>query len=279
MDVHTRGGLFGPGGYGGGIFDGSQMGFGATPSFEQASAGIMGLGADTGAYKWCSRTEPCPTGDPRVKALQKALNTALTAHGFKTLTVDGKCGAATCGAWGWTGTLPQSDPFFSIPGIADMLNGFVAGGTNICKSVTYPTPVGSVKPFIPPSTFKSSLPWMAISEQAGKVQGDINNDLAAHGYEPLQVSGMLDAPTCGAMQVAKNEWGMDYLTAYGGNCESFVLPRHKALPAPPPGPAPHEDETTPSLKPVKKSGMTTAWVIGGLAVAAGVAGLYAMKKR
>ena len=46
MDVNTRGGLFGPGGYGGGIFDGSQMGFGGLGQFEQAAAGVQGLGAD-----------------------------------------------------------------------------------------------------------------------------------------------------------------------------------------------------------------------------------------
>jgi hypothetical protein len=40
--VRTRGGVFGPGGRGGGIFDGSNMGFGAVGQYEQAAAGIGG---------------------------------------------------------------------------------------------------------------------------------------------------------------------------------------------------------------------------------------------
>jgi len=276
MDVNTRGGLFGPGGYGGGIFDGSQMGFGGLGQFEQAAAGVQGLGAESGAYRWCSKTEPCPSGDPRVTALQKALNVALKAHGFQLLTVDGKLGAGTCGAIAWSGTLPQSDPLWSTPGIDELMNPSAPS----CKTFTYPTPVGSSKPFIPPSTFRAGLPWMEVSAQSGTVQGQINNDLVAHGYNPIAVTGMLDAPMCGAMRVAKDEWGMDYLTAYGGNCQAFQAPTRKALPAPPPGPARADEDEEPhaALTP-KKSGVATAWVIGGLAVAAGLAGLYSVSKK
>jgi len=279
MDVHTRGGSFGAGGYGGGIFDGSEMGFGglgAAPRFEQAAAGVQGLGA----FTWCSKAQPCSSADPNVIQLQKDLNVALRAHGFKLLTVDGKLGAGTCGAISWTGTLSQDDPFFSSPGAAVMTSqGLVdSSGAPVCKSFTYPTPVGSTKPFVPPSTFRQGLPWMEVTDQTGKVQGDINNDLTQHGYDPVQVTGMLDAPTCGAMQTAKNEWGMDYLTAYGANCQKFTPPHRHVTPGPV-APPPHADVTTPTPVTTRKSGVSTAWVVGGLAVAAGVAGLFAVSKK
>mgnify|MGYP003541541852 CR=1 FL=1 len=57
--VRTRGGVFGSGGYGGGLFDGSNNGFGGVgglgATYEQAAAG---LGAATSVpwqvARWCS---------------------------------------------------------------------------------------------------------------------------------------------------------------------------------------------------------------------------------
>ena len=281
LQVHTRGGLFGPGGYGGGIFDGSQMGFGGLGRSEQAACGI-GDTAPGGGFKWCSKVEPCATADPRVKALQTALNTGLKAHGFKLLAVDGKLGAGTCGATAWAGTLSENDPMWNIAGLAELMASLVGPSGPVCKTFTYPTPVGSTKPFIPPSTFKSKLAWHEVNPEAANVQKDINGDLTAHGYLPIAESGMLDAPMCGAMRVARDQWGMDYLSNYGDNCQAFQAPTMRQIAVtPPPGPAPEpkrEGETT-LYPPKKKSGVTAAWMIGGLAVAAGVAGIYAASKK
>ncbi len=57
--VQTRGGVFGPGGYGGGVFDGSNSGFGGLgsvsgPMYEQAAAGI-GL-IDPAGQSWNNAT-------------------------------------------------------------------------------------------------------------------------------------------------------------------------------------------------------------------------------
>jgi hypothetical protein len=248
------------------------MGFGGLGRSEQAASGL-------GAFTWCSKSQPCATGDPKVSALQKALNTALRAHGFQPLTVDGKLGAGTCGAVAWAGNLPDSDPLFTTPGVEYMAPGTLIddSGAPVCQTFTYPTPVGSKKPYVPPSTFSQALPWMQVNPQTGTVQTQINNDLVNHGYDPIDVSGMLDAPTCGAMQTAKNEWGMDYLTAYGGGCQAFQPPHRHASAAPPP--AKKTTAATTTSLPVKKSGVSTAWVIGGLAVAASVAGLFAARKR
>jgi hypothetical protein len=278
LQVHTRGGSFGPGGYGGGIFDGSQMGFGGLGRSEQMGRSIGDTASD-GGFQWCSRAEPCATADPRVKALQTGLNTGLKAHGFKPLTVDGKLGAGTCGATAWAGTLPPGDPIFNAAGMEYMplLSG--AGGP-VCRTFTYPTPVGSVKPFIPPSTFKATLGWQEVNPTAGTVQKDVNNDLVAHGYLPIPESGMLDAPTCGAMKLAKDQWGMDYLSAYGSNCQAFQAPRMSGVSTPSPVPAKTTaTATTTAPLGVKKKGISAAWMIGGLAVAAGVAGIYAASKK
>jgi hypothetical protein len=280
LQVHTRGGLFGPGGYGGGIFDGSQMGFGGLGRSEQVGYGI-GDTAPGGGFQWCSKVEPCKVGDPRVKALQTALNTGLKAHGFKLLTVDGKLGAGTCGATAWAGTLPENDPMWNIAGLSDLMASLVGSSGPVCKTFTYPTPVGSTKPFIPPNTFKSALAWQEINPEAATVQKNLNGDLVAHGYDPIAESGMLDAPTCGAMRVAHDQWGMDYLSEYGSNCQAFQAPSLHAMPVTPhPAPAPDERKGETVYPPVrKKSGVTAAWMIGGLAVAAGVAGIYAASKK
>jgi hypothetical protein len=285
MDVNTRGGLFGPGGYGGGIFDGSQMGFGGLGQSEQAAAGI-GLGATTGAFQWCSKTSPCATGDPRVKSLQTALNRVLSAHKMKPLVVDGKFGAATCGAMVWLAAVPvaewQNDPVLSSA--HDYM--IDASGHAVCQSYTAPTRVGSSTPVdinkeIGIQLPSASAPWMQPNGNLPGLQQGVNHDLAEHGFDPISVTGMLDAETCGAMLYAKEHWGMsEYLQRYGQNCQAFTAPHQHAEAAPPPGPAPSHDEETPhAAVGTKKSGVSTAWVLGGLAAAAGVAGLVAMSKK
>ena len=74
MLYNTGRGIFKPGGYGGGIFDGN----------------LSGLGADE-QYPWHAYSDA-------TLALQKNANDALRARGLCTLTEDGKLGAATCGA-------------------------------------------------------------------------------------------------------------------------------------------------------------------------------------
>ena len=288
MDVHTRGGSFGPGGYGGGIFDGSEMGFGGVGMgrFEQAAAGVMGLGADgSGAYQWCSKTQHCDTGDPRVKSLQTALNKILTAHHMKPLTVDGKFGASTCGAMAWLAAVPSGE-WANDPVIADAHNYMIdASGHAVCLSYTAPTPVGSTKPVDLNKEIGITLPpagaqWMQPNPDLPGLQQGLNHDLAEHGYDPIPTSGQLDAATCGAMQFAQQNWGMsEYMQRYGANCQAFTPPRRHPEAAPPPSPVPSHDEGTHAAVPMKRSGVSAAWMVGGLAVAAGVAGLYAMSKK
>lgn len=74
LQVRTRGGVFRPGGRGGGIFDGN----------------IAGLGSD----------DPMPWMEvsPTTKAIQSAFNSWAQSQGLPTLTEDGKLGGGTCGA-------------------------------------------------------------------------------------------------------------------------------------------------------------------------------------
>lgn len=74
MLYNTGRGIFKPGGYGGGIFDGNLSGLGAT---EQ--------------YPWQAYSDATLT-------LQKTINDALRARGLCTITEDGKLGSGTCGA-------------------------------------------------------------------------------------------------------------------------------------------------------------------------------------
>lgn len=73
QDVNTRGGVFGPGGFGGGIFDQSLGGLGAT---------------------WGNTAS-----DPEVVKWQTDINTALKEVGYNPIPVDGRLGAETCGAY------------------------------------------------------------------------------------------------------------------------------------------------------------------------------------
>jgi len=267
MQVRTRSGIFGPGGYGGGVFDGSNMGFGGMGDYEQAAAGI-------GDIVWRGTTP-----DPQIKAMQVALNTELKARGFVTLTADGILGANTCGAIAWLGTLKDVN-FDANPDLhlIELIVQPDSSGTltNICQTSTYPTKVsGGV--FKPPDSFSNQLPWGADNATTLKVQHDLNNDLDGHGYIQIAETSKLDADTCGAMQLAENSWGMQYLSEYGKNCQSFNPPARKAAP-PPPTPAPAPPADTTHLPAPQKSSMT-GWVVGGLVAAAVVAGVVASKKR
>jgi hypothetical protein len=287
IQVQTRDGIFGAGGYGGGVFDGTTMGFGGMGAYEQAAAGVRGLGA-TSDFVWCSKTSPCAVGDPRVKALQIAVNVVLKAHGYQQIATDGKLGAATCGALTWLGALPQDDPTaaaFDAHVNTDDLNGVFGA----CQTVTYPTKVGSAIPVTPNQALKEEsgitgqapvvgLPWGTQDPRTTTLQTNINADLVGHDYYPLTVSGALDAPTCGAMRLATASWGMDYLSVYGGDCQAFTAPSLKpAAVVAPPTPVHHDDVVPPTPLPQKAS--MGGWVVGGLLVAAVAAGIVASRKK
>ncbi len=82
-------GIFRPGGYGGGVFDGNLAG---APSLGSASARTLGDAASDAS------NFPYGMYSAQTKQIQDQLNQKLTTNGFCPLIADGKLGPATCGA-------------------------------------------------------------------------------------------------------------------------------------------------------------------------------------
>lgn len=88
----TGQGVFKPGGYGGGVFDGDISGLGSIGARRALKGiGMRGLGEDSVSYPWKVFSE-------QTKALQQSTNSLLAQAALCPVTVDGKLGAGTCGA-------------------------------------------------------------------------------------------------------------------------------------------------------------------------------------
>lgn len=85
--INVGEGIFRPGGYGGGVFDGNLAG---APSLGKART-LGDATSDATDYPWGAYSS-------KTAALQTATNVSLKAAGYCPLAVDGKLGPATCGA-------------------------------------------------------------------------------------------------------------------------------------------------------------------------------------
>jgi len=92
IQVHTRDGIFGPGGYGGGLFDGSNMGFGGmgdTGCGDSSTCGIAGLTAPTqwtiGPNEW-----PSTVSQAVVKSTTRWKELPSANPGMKLVTINGQ---------------------------------------------------------------------------------------------------------------------------------------------------------------------------------------------
>jgi hypothetical protein len=85
----TGEGVFRPGGYGGGVFDGNISGLGSIGARRRI--GMRGLGEDSADYPWKAYSD-------KTKALQVTTNESLKKAGLCPIAADGKLGGATCGA-------------------------------------------------------------------------------------------------------------------------------------------------------------------------------------
>lgn len=175
--------------------------------------------------------------DESLKTFQAAINRVLSKCGYHQIAVDGKLGPNTCGAYAILGDL-KNRGCVTDADWASISTDVGAQVTVNCQSFTYPMRLGESKPDQPTSTLtpeEMALPWGRPDPRTTKVQQDLNNDLDGHDYFPIQVTGVLNAETCGAMRLASEEWGMDYMNAFGLNCESFVTPKKRPTPttAPP----------------------------------------------
>lgn len=257
--------------------------------------------ADQGAYttcvpKYCPKStsvvKPADVGltwrnttpNPKVTALQKAINAILVKNGYDQIGVDGKLGAGTCGGAMFVDQNFDGS-FYQDYGLA-----------KICQSATVPTKNG--KPAtnvlaVPMTTHiakdgkvvqvvqeEADVPWGVQHPDTAALQSELNVHLAANDMPLIPVNGVLDGVTCGAMKWLKEHTGLDYVSTRGKNCKSFTAPSSKPLvatgPAPvpivPTGPVP---TITPA--PAKASASSMGLLAAGLAIVA-VAGGFAAKK-
>ncbi len=209
----------------------------------------------------------------QVTAIQKATNSALSSHGFKTIAVDGKFGPATCGAALYVQQMKWSTVYSDYNMAA------------YCRTWTNPTQVGHTVPeqttVLPESdgiTIPKPPAWGQPDPTLAATQQMINRSLDASGYFPIPVTGVLDAATCGAMQWMKANMGQDLLTTYGANCQAFTPPKKKPATAPPGSPPPTTAPpapTPPGTHPLSSASM----LVGGLALAVAGVGYYYAKKK
>ena len=98
-------GVFRPGGYGGGVFDGNISGLGALSAKPTKSLGILSSlfegSSDASDYPWKAYSD-------KTKTLQQETNLRLISKQRCPIAVDGKLGAGTCGAIKFVGGSPPS---------------------------------------------------------------------------------------------------------------------------------------------------------------------------
>jgi len=223
-----------------------------------------------------------PPGDLTLSRYQQALNKELQARGFNKIGTDGQLGPGTCGAISWLGTLKDvnysANPDLLLVSYLVSPDGTTAGQMNPCKGFTYPTKTGGGV-FKPPSTFSSQLPWCTYDSRTPEVQLNVNEQLVAHGYLPAPTDGQMCDETCGAMKLSSDAWGVDFMSAYGQNCQGFTAPSKPPVAERPPAPVATHPTAPVTTLPVRKSGSSQAWIVGGLIGAAVVTGLYVASKK
>ncbi len=155
----TGQGVFKPGGYGGGVFDGDISGLGSIGR-RRVKKGIAmrGLGDDSADYPWKAYSD-------KTKALQQSTNSLLAQAALCPVAVDGKLGAGTCGARKYLND--NKDRFFT--GIAEIAY------PSTCQSFSTPASLttGCGNAAKAPTSIgpSSSLPATTTTFQAGMSSG------------------------------------------------------------------------------------------------------------
>lgn len=82
----------------------------------------------------------------------------------------------------------------------------------------------------------SGYPWLVETEDTRKLQEKINVELGKLGYQAIDTDGKLGSETCGALRFLYQETGGEWMTLYGGNCQSYTDPVKIGETPPPPQP-------------------------------------------
>jgi hypothetical protein len=251
MDVNTRGGTFGPGGYGGGIFSGPMNGLGglgayARPMREHTTHPVQGLGAST-----------IPG------------------------TCWGQTGFQDCFARSWSTARGQCDPayggnpegFSDVPACIEYMADAHAFNDCVPKLCPQVKPKGTVTvgpiyvsgdPCSSPNTI-SHVQWVINTAVDGKWGTNSAKALVSSGKTYRQI-----VPGCTGVAPGDKPITGDADTprVIGSTCPAGTMLD------------PHTGQCLPTTQPGKKAGISTAWVIGGLAAAAAVtAGVMVFSKK
>lgn len=223
----------------------------------------------------------------KVQALQAILNKDLAANGYNLIGTDGKLGKGTCGAIKLAAYQPKL-----FPNTMAAWNSYV-DVSSACTNQAYamPTP----KPGSP-NIAKDFVEWVeARTEEAGGGAppwlgdpnsgiaqwqgGELSTVLVGLGYEPIPVTGQIDARTCGAMRVSDKLAGTSWLTFNGKNCQAFTDPTKKVQTATPVViPPPSSVQPTTALPAPPKTSAASMATTGLILGAIGLGG-YALGKK
>ncbi len=265
MEVNTRGGLFGGGGYGGGVFDGSDSmsGVGGTASYP------MPVSRRSNPALGITQSEAFPWGvySKNTEHLQRSYNLWAKTTGYCQISEDGKLGPTTCGAYRvQTGNQLAS-----------------------CKSYNTPQKCGEhMQPSDP-----HGLLWGVKTGETAAAQFQYNVWARDNGYCPISADGKLGAGTCGALRTAGGGSADVPVPAVPSTCQSFTapsacasdkpvppakLPPAEVPPGTPTAPGPVLPPPEPYLPPTGPSTAMLAWAGAGV-VALGVGAFLVFRKK
>lgn len=233
--VQTRGGVFGAGGYGGGVFDGSLSGLVAVsgPMYEQAPVGLGATASDKNLvciympYQCSHWNEYSGSQQDEIAAQAKLVNSQFQAQ-IGVYRKENACNGSKPGRM--AGALKEK---------------LIEGGGDAAKMDPDESVFGS----------QECAEWWRVFGKAPTVD-DAKTLFGTQTVGPLKVT--LENVCAGTAMTAPS------------------CPKPTA--APPPAPPPVTPEVTPEL-PKKKTGTTTAWIVGGLLAAAVVAGVAVAAKK
>jgi hypothetical protein len=220
MQARTRGGVFGPGGYGGGIFDGSDMGFGGLGGLgqpEQAAAGIRGLGAASGLGQACYTPSICTQvlnkypGDVS-SSLRKDIE-GYCDQGLweSTPEAEARRAATDSACWNvWNLNEAAAPVVTTEPGV-DMPSEYQAFVEEQAPSVG--------PAYTAPTTQYVQYPWNSFSAGTQSLQISANVELRLRNQPTIAEDGILGPTTCGALKYLYDEGVQGQIVP--PTCQSF----------------------------------------------------------
>jgi hypothetical protein len=242
MAYNVGRGIFKPGGYGGGIFDGNLSGdkvarpLGTPQRRRRRRRGMSGLGAATG---------PVPS-------------TCWDSQAFKD------CQARVFAKA--QGDCPKTGyPNAAYPSYDDCVKDLAA--TYVGPSAESLTCVSQYCGGTAAKTATGAYPWGTYSAETLRIQKETNTALALKGFCPIVADGKLGPATCGARK-ALSDLGLSFPVP--STCQKFTAPTKPPCPGGAPGPVfePGKGITTASMLPGAGPDWTmiAAFGVGAVAV-------------